>query len=479
MEQRTIIVADDDAAIRTVVRQSLIRDGHAVRTTDSLAGLTRLLDGGVGDVVITDVGLPDGDGLDFLPDLQARRPGLPVIVVSAQNTLATAVRATERGAFEYLPKPFDLVELGRAVGAALERPGAREQGEEPDAGDDLPLIGRSPPMQDVYRLIARVVPTDLTVLILGESGTGKELVAKAVHDLGQRRTEPFIAVNMAAIPRELIETELFGHEKGAFTGAQARSVGRFEQAQGGTLFLDEIGDMPMDAQTRLLRVLQSGEFQTVGGARTIKTDVRIICATHQDLRRAIDAGTFREDLFYRLNVVPISMPPLRARKGDIGELARHFLKRAAEEGLPHKVISGAAVQRLEAHDWPGNVRELQNLIRRMAALAREDSLDEAAVVEALGTLDHSTTPLPAGESSLAAHAEQRAFELLQIIDENDADGLYERVMAEVEPAILGAALYQTAGNQIRAAKLLGMNRNTLRARLESRDIDALDYRAKD
>ncbi|MBZ6378807.1 nitrogen regulation protein NR(I) [Pacificimonas flava] len=478
MTQATVIVADDDAAIRTVVRQALIRKGHLVRTTDTLSGLNRLLESGVGDVVVTDVGLPDGDGLDFVPELQARRPGLPVIVVSAQNTLATAVRATERGAFEYLPKPFDLDELGRAVAAALDRD---EAGAEPDhePGDDLPLIGRSPAMQDVYRLIARVVPTDLTVLILGESGTGKELVARAVHDLGPRRTGPFVAVNMAAIPRELIETELFGHEKGAFTGAQARSTGRFEQAQGGTLFLDEIGDMPMDTQTRLLRVLQSGEFQPVGGARTIRTDVRIICATHQDLRRSIEAGTFREDLFYRLNVVPIAMPPLRDRRADIGELARHFLKLAAEEGLPKKSISSAAITRLEQHDWPGNVRELQNLIRRMAALAREDLLDEDAVIEALGRTTRTERQPAATDADLAGLAEQRAFEILSQIDETDEQGLYEHVLAEVEPSILRAALSHTQGNQIRAAKLLGMNRNTLRARLESRNIDALDFRARD
>ncbi|MGB3722456.1 MAG: sigma 54-interacting transcriptional regulator, partial [Pacificimonas sp.] len=248
----TVLVADDDAAIRTVVRQALLRAGHQVRTTDSLAGLARLADQGLGDVVITDVGLPDGDGLDSLPALLARRPDLPVIVVSAQNTLATAVRATEQGAFEYLPKPFDLNELTAAVASALERSGAETAAPAPPPGDDLPLIGRSAPMQEVYRLIARVVPTDLTVMVLGESGTGKELVARAVHDLGPRRTEPFVAVNMAAIPRDLIESELFGHERGAFTGAQARSSGRFEQAQGGTLFLDEIGDMPIEAQTRLL-----------------------------------------------------------------------------------------------------------------------------------------------------------------------------------------------------------------------------------
>ena len=273
----TIIVADDDAAIRTVVRQALIRAGYQVRLTETAAGLISLVEAGVGDIVVTDVILPDGNGLDTLPTLLALRPGLRIIVMSAQNTLSTAVRATENGAFDYFPKPFDLNELVRSVTAAL----AGRGGDEIAAlgGDDTALIGRSPAMQEVYRLIARVVPNDLTVMILGESGTGKELVARAIHDMGARARLPFIALNMAAIPRELIESELFGHERGAFTGAAARAAGKFEQAQGGTLFLDEIGDMPIDAQTRLLRVLQTGEFTTVGGTRAQQADVRIVSAT--------------------------------------------------------------------------------------------------------------------------------------------------------------------------------------------------------
>jgi two-component system nitrogen regulation response regulator GlnG len=425
----TVLVADDDAAIRTVVRQALVRAGHEVRTTDSVAGLYRLVEDGHGDVVVTDVMLPDANGLDAIPRLLAKRPGLPVIVMSAQNTLATAVRATEQGAYEYLPKPFDINELSRAVSSAIEQSrGLRERvrrSEQPV--EELPLIGRSQAMQEVYRTIARVVPTDLTVMVLGESGTGKELVARALHDLGPRRTGPFIAVNMAAIPRELIESELFGHERGAFTGAAARSTGRFEQAQGGTLFLDEIGDMPMDAQTRLLRVLQTGEFTTIGGSRNIRTDVRIVAATHKDLRRLIDAGSFREDLFYRLNVVPVRLPPLRARAEDIAELARHFLDRAAKEGLPRKLLDSSAIEWMRGYAWPGNVRELENLMRRLAALARDELIDAPAVEEAL---------------------------------------------REGQP---GAEL-RTGGNQIRAARLLGINRNTLRKLLTIRNIDPATLR---
>ncbi|MBS0479217.1 MAG: sigma 54-interacting transcriptional regulator, partial [Proteobacteria bacterium] len=322
-----ILVLDDDAAIRAVVAHALRRAGHQVTTTTSLADFNRELRANTPDVVISDVVLPDGNGLDMVTGLAEAYPRLPVIILSAQNTLTTAVRATEVGAYEYLPKPFDLDDLTRAVDGALARHG-ESASEEVDAEDRaLPLIGRSPAMQDVYRVIARVIANDLTVLISGESGTGKELVARAIHDLGPRRSSPFLAINMAAIPRELIEAELFGHERGAFTGAQARSAGRFEQAAGGTLFLDEIGDMPIEAQTRLLRVLQSGEFTTVGGARTIRADVRIVAATNRDLESLVQSGRFREDLFYRLNVVPVTLPALRERRQDISLLARHFLDR--------------------------------------------------------------------------------------------------------------------------------------------------------
>ncbi|MCS6985839.1 MAG: nitrogen regulation protein NR(I) [Sphingomonadaceae bacterium] len=483
MSGATILVADDDRGIRTVIREALVRSGHSVRTTDSAGGLWKLIEDGLGDVVVTDVLLPDADGLDLIPAIAERRPGLPVIVMSAQNTLSTAVRATERGAFEYLPKPFDIHELCRAVDAALEgrqRPRAEPQ---PAPPDDIPMIGRSAPMQEVYRTIARIVPTDLTVLVLGESGTGKELVARALHDLGPRRAGPFVAVNMAAIPRELIESELFGHERGAFTGAIARSSGRFEQAQGGTLFLDEIGDMPPEAQTRLLRVLQSGEFTTVGGARPIRADVRIIAATHKDLRRLIDQGQFREDLYYRLNVVPIRLPPLRARADDIPELAAHFLERAAREGLPRKVLDPSAIAWLKAQSWPGNVRELQNAMRRLAALARDDVVT-ASVCEAYLARDAAPAAEPASGSAGWPRTTRSLSDLVADWLEAEAsrhgalpaEGLYEHVLAEVERPLLRHALLRTGGNQLRAARLLGVNRNTLRKMLSQRAVDPRDLR---
>jgi two-component system nitrogen regulation response regulator GlnG len=323
-------------------------------------------------------------------------------------------------------------------------------------------------MQEVYRTIARVVSNDLTVLVLGESGTGKELVARAIHDFGPRKRAPFVAVNMAAIPRELIESELFGHERGAFTGAAQRTAGRFEQAQGGTLFLDEIGDMPMEAQTRLLRVLQSGEYSPVGGARAIRADVRIIAATHQELPKLIADGQFREDLYYRLNVVPVRLPALRERGPDVGELARHFLDRAAADGLPRKQLDAAAIERLEQHSWPGNVRELENLMRRLAALTRDAMITPALIEQHLG---QSGPPAPAAatvpeDAGLGDAIEQHlARHFASYGNMLPPDGLYDRVLAEIERPLLRLTLAAVRGNQLKAARLLGINRNTLRKKL--------------
>src|SRR6202162_3239320 len=312
MTPPTVLIADDDRSICTVLTQRWGRSGYQVRSTGNAATLWRWVEDVEGDLIITDVVMPDENGLDLIPRIKKLRPDLRVIVMSAQNTLLTAVKATERGAFEYLPKPFDLRELISVVERALSAPANAPADEDEIDDEQLPLIGRSPAMQEIYRAIARLMGTDLSVLITGESGTGKELVARAPHDFGKRRSGPFVAINMAAIPRELIESELFGHEKGAFTGATARSMGRFEQAKGGTLFLDEIGDMPPEAQTRLLRVLQDGEYTSVGGRVPIRADVRIIAATHRDLSHLMRQGTFREDLFYRLNVAPLRLAPLRA-----------------------------------------------------------------------------------------------------------------------------------------------------------------------
>ena len=466
-----VLVVDDDAAIRTVVAQALRRAGHQVTTAATLAEMEVHLATALPDVLITDVVLPDGNGLDRLEGLTREHPGLPVIVLSAQNTLTTAVRSTEAGAYDYLPKPFDLDVLGRAVSGALARGNDAAAKGDPigEEARALPLIGRSPAMQDVYRIVARVVSNDLTVLISGESGTGKELVARAIHDLGPRRKAPFVAINMAAIPRELIEAELFGHERGAFTGAQARNAGRFEQAAGGTLFLDEIGDMPMEAQTRLLRVLQSGEFTTVGGARTIRADVRIVAATNKDLALLVAGGQFREDLFYRLNVVPVTLPALRSRRQDVALLARHFLDRAAESGLPRKSLDADAIAVLERHEWPGNVRELENMMRRVAVLSRDDRVGEGDILAMLG---ERPAPSQGGDGGIAA-AVVALLDRLAIEQPGAlADGtLYDRVIGEVERPLILALLARHGQNQLRAAKAMGINRNTLRKRLDSLGID--------
>ncbi len=462
----SVLLVEDDESIAIVITAALEAEGFAVTRCASLGERDRQLSDRRFSVLVTDVILPDGDGIDTMDTVRALHPTMPVIILSAQNTLDTAVRASGTGAYEYFPKPFDIDELAKAVRQAVGANADGREGFAPDEpGQSLPLVGRSAPMQAVYRMITRVLRNDLTVLILGESGTGKELVAEAIHQLGHRSAGPFVAVNTAAIPAELIESELFGHEKGAFTGAVARHIGKFEQAVGGTLFLDEIGDMPMQAQTRLLRALQSGSIRRVGGREEVTIDTRIVAATNRDLAPMIAAGQFREDLYYRINVVPIELPALRERPDDIEALARHFLQLAVGEGLPRHQLTADAAGLLVRQPWRGNVRELKNFIFRLALLAREEIIDAAAVMPLLQQLH---TPDATGITDQGFDAAVARW----LGETRPAPGtVYDRALETFERPLFAAVLQETGGNQLRAAQLLGINRNTLRKRLGELAID--------
>jgi two-component system nitrogen regulation response regulator GlnG len=462
---KKILIADDDASIRLVLSQAFTRLGYQVRATGNAATLLKWVSDGEGDLIVTDVVMPDENVFDVLPRIRKERPKLPVIVMSAQNNLITAVNAAEMGAFDYIPKPFDLDDMTAAARRALSRPADPEAARAQARAvrdDRLPLIGRSGPMQEVYRTIARLVGADLTVLLSGESGTGKELVARALHDMGRRRDGKFVTINLAAVPRERVETELFGKEDG--------DCGKLIDADGGTLFLDEIGDMPLDAQTRLLRVIDGSE-PALNPKTGRRPNVRIIAATNRDLRGLIQQGLFREDLFFRLSVAPLRLPPLRDRVDDIPDLARAFLLRANREGLPSKTIDAAALDRLKQHPWPGNVRELENLIRRICALYGEDLITARIVERELA----DQQPVAQGEEGPATLAQLVERKLSSYFaDQPDGlppAGLYDRVLEEVERPLIQLTLSATRGNQVRAAEILGLNRNTLRKKISDLGVE--------
>ncbi len=470
-----ILVAEDDKSVRLVVQQALARQGYVVQSSGNAAGLWKLIESGRGDVLITDVALPDGDALDLLPRIKERRPDLPVIVMSARSTLLTAVKTQQIGVFEYLPKPFELRSLIEVTDRALKtNDNTPAPAASPKIEEGGPIIGRSRPMQDVFKAMARVVNTDLTVLISGDSGTGKELVARALHDLGSRRDRPFVAVNLAALPHEFVESELFGRlapiSGEADTATPKFQPGKFEMADGGTLFLDEIGDMPAEAQTRLLRVLQDGEYVSIAGNGTVRANVRIIAATNRNLHHLMQQGLFREDLFYRLNVVPLRLPPLRERSEDIAPLVTHFLAQGRADGLPVKSFAPDAIKRLKSWHWPGNVRELENLVRRLAVL-HDDTIISADAVEAELSADVPKNTVQADSLSLSVETHiKRYFDALN--GDMPPPGFYGRVLREVEEPLIVATLAITRGNQLRAADILGLNRNTLRKKIKELKIKA-------
>jgi len=459
----TILVADDEESICWVLERACRRDGHSVTTVPTGTAALDALRTGSFDLAFLDIRMPDLSGLDVVARAREERIDTLLVVMTAQHTMGHAIEATKRGAYDYLPKPFDLEQVDALVRRALElrrlthdlqrlRIAAEQR-------HDL-VIGRAPAMQEIYKTIGRVAATEATVLIEGETGTGKELVARTIHAHSERRGA-FVALNCSAIPNELLESELFGHERGAFTGATERRIGKFEAAAGGTLFLDEIGDMPLGLQAKLLRVLQEREFTRIGGRDPIRADVRILAATNRDLERSVREGRFREDLFFRLNVVRIVVPPLRDRRGDIPELIEHFIAKINREmGTDLAGVSEEAREVLLRHHWPGNVRELENTLLRAAVLCRGRSLGVAdlALTRQLGG-DAPALALPLDDAVRA-----RLRQLLEAGAERPRE-LYAQVMTAVERPLLEFVLRHAGGNQVRAAEILGINRNTLRKKI--------------
>ena len=460
-----ILVADDEDSIRFVLREALEAEGHAVReVADGDAALEALAGGGF-DLAFLDIRMPGQTGLELLERMQELGLDAAVVIITAQNTFENAVEAMKRGALDYLVKPFSIVEVSALAQKSLRLRALqrevqalrREVGRAGGSGDDR-LVGTTAAMLDIFKTIGKLANNRVAVLLTGESGTGKELVARAIHSASSRASAPFVTVNAAAIPRELLESELFGHERGAFTGAVEARAGRFRDAAGGTLFLDEVGDMPIELQAKLLRVLQSGEVTTVGGGQAEKVDVRIIAATHRDLDQSVREGRFREDLLYRLRVVPIEIPPLRERRGDIPILSEYFLSRYAREltGSP-RFLSEAAVEYLAAYDWPGNVRELENAIKRALVLTAGEVLsrDDFGFLATGGRETAAALELP----------DLVRAETLAALDESSGGDVYRHIVERTERPLIEAVLTRTDGNQIRAAALLGINRNTLRKKI--------------
>jgi two-component system, NtrC family, nitrogen regulation response regulator GlnG len=460
-----IWVIDDDHAIRWVLEKALQRDEMTVKSFDSAAGVVDALRHGAPDAVIADIRMPGMSGLELLSRLRDHAPELPVIIMTAHSDLDSAVSAYQGGAFEYLPKPFDVDEAVALVRRACQT--HRQRTEWPEPIEPLPeIIGEAPAMQEMFRAIGRLSRSNITVLITGESGTGKELVARALHRHSPRASQPFIAINTAAIPRDLLESELFGHERGAFTGAQSSRQGRFEQANGGTLFLDEIGDMPAELQTRLLRVLAEGEFYRVGGHTPTRVDVRVIAATHQNLEQRVRDGLFREDLYHRLNVIRIQLPNLNKRREDIPLLTRHFLNQAARElGVECKMLRPETEAYLSRLDWPGNVRQLENLCRWLTVMAsgREIHLEDLP-----GDLrERGPTAVGGGGPDWEAALRLWASQNLARGEEN----LLETALPSFERVLIRAALEQTGGHRQDAARLLGWGRNTLTRKIKELQME--------
>jgi two-component system nitrogen regulation response regulator GlnG len=461
---KPVWIIDDDRSIRWVLEKALAREDIEFRSFASADEALQALAQGAPQMVVSDIRMPGSSGLELLQNLRERHPNLPVIIMTAYSDLESAVSAFQGGAFEYLPKPFDVNHAVELIRRALEQ-SQRKNAQPEDALAAPDILGQAPAMQEVFRAIGRLAQSHATVLINGESGTGKELVAHALHRHSPRADMPFVAINTAAIPKDLLESELFGHERGAFTGATATRRGRFEQAEGGTLFLDEIGDMPAELQTRLLRVLSDGNFYRVGGHQPLKANVRIIAATHQNLDERVKQGLFREDLFHRLNVIRLRLPPLRERREDIPLLAKYFLQKSAHElGVEQKTLSESATQYLMAQDIPGNVRQLENLCHWLTVMTPSQQIEIADLPPEWRAVQ--TAPAEAGEwrSALA----QQVTLALQRGEQNILDALSR----QFESTLITQALQHTGGRRIEAATLLGMGRNTLTRKIQELGLNA-------
>jgi two-component system nitrogen regulation response regulator GlnG len=468
-----VLVADDEQSIGWVLSKALTKKGLKVDLASDGAEAKSLAERNNYDLAILDIKMPDISGLDLLSLFRERRPEMLVIIMTAESTMKNAVEAMKRGAYDYITKPFDLDTLDAIILKAQKAStaSAEIQRLKEELKDhyhlDRAIIGKSKPMQEIYKVLGRVAPADVTVLITGESGTGKELVARALHFNSPRLGKAFLALNCAAIPSELLESELFGYEKGAFTGATERKIGKFEQASGGTLFLDEIGDMPLDLQAKLLRVLQEKEITRTGGNTAIAVDVRIVAATNQNLEEKVREKQFREDLYYRLNVVPISIPPLRERRNDIPLLVEYFLSRLPKE--LNVLVQGCtkeALDLLKNHDWPGNVRELENALRRAALLSSDPFLSPGDFPDLIPQAGGRET-----DESLEALIGNKLRATFTQMDVQELDNLYEMVLAQMERPLIRIILEKTRYNQVRAAEILGINRNTLRKKIQLLDID--------
>lgn len=468
MSRDCIWVVDDDRSIRWVLDKALKQADMEVETFESADGILKQLHKKIPDAIITDIRMPGMDGLALLKQIRTDHPGLPIIIITAHSDLDSAVSAYEGGAFEYLPKPFDVDEAVELAKRAVQHSQSQKNESQPTQNVAVPeIIGAAPSMQEVFRAIGRLARSNITVLINGESGTGKELVAQALHRHSPRAREPFIALNMAAIPRDLLESELFGHEKGAFTGAQAARRGRFEQANGGILFLDEIGDMPAELQTRLLRVLADGEFYRVGGHQPVKVDVRIIAATHQDLEQRVNDGLFREDLFHRLNVIRIHIPPLRERQEDIPALAKHFLHSAATSlEMETKTLDKPTEEYMAHLSWQGNVRQLENVCHWLTVMSPGQEIH----IDDLPPELKEITPSGNGrhikwQESLRRWAEQKLA--------NGESNILDSATPEFERIMIEAAMQKSGGRRQDAAILLGWGRNTLTRKIKELGLEQI------